>query len=741
MDKYSEEARAPKQPPKPSYRFMEPPATPALAYLKTFHAWVCFKYTWKEEKRKWDKPPKEPNGAPASHSDPITWSDYDAVVVGALTKCDGIGYVLHEGDDLTATDIDHCFNPDGTLQDWAQEIVNYAETYFEKSPSGEGLRGLARGKVSKAYISHEGQVEIYSTKRYVTITGNHLPGTPDSIEPAPKTIAALIARVERFAAEKKKSSKNGEHDGQPRYEKTFWDLVNDAALENIAAWAPSIFPDGQWQATGAYRVSSKALGRDLEEDFSIHPGGIMDFGEEIGMTAIDVVMKWCHHETRTPAAFWLCTCLQLDPEALGYKPTDDEREAELQRLADMTPFNYAFERKAAAKRLGIGVSFLDAAVAKRRKEERPGGQGTRLDLNPPDPWEEPVNGAELLIEIVTVIKTYVILQDVAGYHTIALWILSSHGYSLFQVFARLLLKSPDPGCGKSTLVDVAAPLANKPVIAEHATVAALFRLIEQHIDRGGLTVLLDEADSFMKDNEEMRGLINSGHKKGGQVLRVVGEDLEPRAFGTYCPVVMASISKLPATIEGRSIIIELQRKKKSEKVKRWVDKYGADLKVLARKCARWIVDNSVTLAAADPEIPEKLSNRRADNWRPLIAVADCAGGEWPVLARDAALGLAGGAENSLGVQLLADIRAYFQEFPDPPYVSSEDLICRYLLHLDDRPWATINRGGRPIDNQRLARMLKEYGVRTREVCIDGKGVARWRLEDLVGVFEKYVDES
>ena len=59
--------------------------------------------------------------------------------------------------------------------------------------------------------------------------------------------------------------------------------------------------------------------------------------------------------------------------------------------------------------------------------------------------------------------------------------------------------------------------------------------------------MIDEADSFLRDNEELRGVLNSGHRKGGAVLRNVGDDHEPRSFSTYSACAIALIGQLPPT--------------------------------------------------------------------------------------------------------------------------------------------------------------------------------------------------
>ena len=151
------------------------------------------------------------------------------------------------------------------------------------------------------------------------------------------------------------------------------------------------------------------------------------------------------------------------------------------------------------------------------------------------------------------------------------------------------------------------------------------------------TLLIDEADTFMRDNEEIRGIINSGHLKGGQVIRLVGDDHEPRVFSTWAPVALAAIGHLPDTIEDRSIIVPMVRRKKEEKTPRMTRKVEAALQYANRFLARWAADNKERLVDADPLIPEALNDRAMDNWRPLLAIADAVGGTWPERARNAAL--------------------------------------------------------------------------------------------------------
>ncbi|MBK5965713.1 hypothetical protein CCR95_16900, partial [Thiocystis minor] len=110
-----------------------------------------------------------------------------------------------------------------------------------------------------------------------------------------------------------------------RSEGGFFRSVKDAALANMDCWVPVIFPSAK-PYQGGYRVTSKSLGRPhLEEDLSLHPSGIKDHGEEHGLTAIDVVMKWgTPARTANEAALWLCSQIGIDPVSLGWnEPTPD----------------------------------------------------------------------------------------------------------------------------------------------------------------------------------------------------------------------------------------------------------------------------------------------------------------------------------------------------------------------------------------------------------------------------------
>jgi hypothetical protein len=209
----------------------------------------------------------------------------------------------------------------------------------------------------------------------------------------------------------------------------------------------------------------------------------------------------------------------------------------------------------------------------------------------------------------------------------------------------------------------------------------------------------DEADTYMRDSEDLRAVIDSGHRRDGGVIRTVGDAHEPRRFSTWAPVVLAAIGHLPGTVEDRSIKIAMRRRRPDEPVMSLrLDRTGGFEK-LARMAARWARDNADALRAADPPMPAGIYNRAADNWHPLFAVADIARGGWPARARKAAVKLLGDGEDvsSATVLLLGDLRELFDHEPSGVLFTREILAA---LHADEtRPWPEWKTASRlPIAN-------------------------------------------
>ena len=242
-----------------------------------------------------------------------------------------------------------------------------------------------------------------------------------------------------------------------------------------------------------------------------------------------------------------------------------------------------------------------------------------------EPWKAPIKGRELLNEIYSVFGTHVVL-DHHALVACTLWIVLTYCHDSFGILPVLAITSPEKRCGKTTLLEILGGLANKPLLASSITPSAIFRTIEKYSP----CLLIDEADTFLQDNDELRGILNSGHtRKSAFVIRTNTETLEPERFSTWGPKAIALIGALPDTLNDRSIAIKMERKTISEKVKKVSLGFDSDHLQLRRMCQRWANDNAESLKNATPGIPETGNDRATDNWLPLICIADLAGGEWP----------------------------------------------------------------------------------------------------------------
>ena len=412
-------------------------------------------------------------------------------------------------------------------------------------------------------------------------------------------------------------------------------------------------------------------------------------------------------------------------DAGGHLPPGLSDDALVAHLARLPALAYEHARKSAAQRLGCRATTLDQLVARARPADpTPTGQGTSLHLPEPEPWPDPVDGAGLLDLIARTVRRHVVLPEEAC-TAVSLWVAFSYCLDIVEHAPRLLITSPERRCGKSILGDILTELVLKPLPATNITPAALFRTIEA----ARPTVLLDEADIFLPENEELRGLVNSGHRRGAAfVICTVGEEHEPRRFSTWCALAIIGIGRQHATITDRSIVLGLQRRLPGEPIERLDPAARRRLQELARKLARWTADHGEEIGAASPDVPRELGDRAADNWRPLLAIADAAGGSWALKGRAAASKLSGEAEDdSLTGMLLADLRSIFTHAGDPEALPSSRLVTE-LGAMEHRPWPELSRG-KPITARKLAALVARHGVAPFHTAT-GNGYRRRALAEL-----------
>lgn len=360
-------------------------------------------------------------------------------------------------------------------------------------------------------------------------------------------------------------------------------------------------------------------------------------------------------------------------------------------------------------------------------------QGSAVSLPDVELWPEAVNGADTLNKIAETFARYVALPEGAA-DVLALWVAHAHCFTAFLCSPRLNICSPEKRCGKTTLRDVVAVLVPRPLLMENLSVAVLFRLVNAHAP----TILADECDAWLRENEELRGLLNSGHRRGGQAFRCVGDNNEVRGFQVFAPAMLCGIGTLPSTLHDRSIVIRLERAKPGELKERFDSRRVDREKELCRKLARFVADNAARLEACDPVLPAGAFNRLADNWRPLFAVAEIAGGDWPQRAADAFAKLNGQDDadaQGIGTMLLADIRQAFAE-NRAERIFSKSLV-ETLCAMTDRPWLEAHKA-KPITETWLAHRLRAFGISSRTLRIGDNRAKGYELADFTEAFERYL---
>lgn len=367
------------------------------------------------------------------------------------------------------------------------------------------------------------------------------------------------------------------------------------------------------------------------------------------------------------------------------------------------------------------------------QKAKPALQGSAVNLPEVELWPEAVNGADALSQIAATFTRYVALPTGAA-DALALWVAHAHAFKAFLCSPRLNINSPEKRCGKTTLRDVVTVFAPRPLLTENLTVAVLFRLVDAHAP----TILADEYDAWIHDNEELRGLLNSGHRRGGQAFRCVGDNNEVRGFQVFAPAALCGIGALPGTLHDRSIVIRLERAKPGELQERFDSRRTEHEQELCQKLARWCSDNLGQLELCDPMLPGNAFNRLADNWRPLFAVAKIAGGEWPQRAANAFAKLTNSDDadaQGMGAMLLADIQRAFAETGGEKMFSKT--LIETLCSMSERPWPEAHHG-KPITETWLAKRLRAFGISSRTLRIGEQRAKGYELADFKEAFERYL---
>lgn len=404
------------------------------------------------------------------------------------------------------------------------------------------------------------------------------------------------------------------------------------------------------------------------------------------------------------------------------------------RLAKLHPLEYEKIRESEAEKLGIKrVTELDKAVAATRKQSTE----DRQPFDEIEPYQDPVTPAPLLDDISETIRRFIVLDkyqaDIAALWVAACWLIDQ-----IKVAPIAMINAPEKGCGKTQLLTVLSKLAPRAAQSSGISPAALYRMIEKYRP----TLFVDEIETVLKDNEDLRGLLNAGHTRDSAFIWrsvAAGDDFEPKRFSVWGMKAIAGINavKLAETVTSRAIVFELRRKKTDECVDRLRYADPGLFEGLAAKLARFAADYADEVRQARPVLPDELSDREQDNIEPLLQIATVAGAHWPDTAIKAALKIFKSSQNnqSTANELLADIQEIF-EMKRANKISTADLIGA-LIEDDEKSWATYNRG-KPLSPKQLANKLKDYGIRSETIRIGYETPKGYRLDQFTDAFERYL---
>lgn len=358
----------------------------------------------------------------------------------------------------------------------------------------------------------------------------------------------------------------------------------------------------------------------------------------------------------------------------------------------------------------------------------------RSSWTPPDQIEL----SALLDEISLFISRYVVLSD-HQLQIIVLWVIHTHVIKQADTTPYLNIYSAEKRSGKTRLLETLEVLVARPWFTGRVTTAVLARKIDAECP----TLLLDESDAAFNSEKEyseaLRGILNSGYRRGGKSSVCVGKgiDIGYKDLSTFCPKAIAGIGKLPGTIADRSIPILLKRRMPDEQVERFrPQKIRQEIEQIRASLDRC---PSISFENIDLESPQELDDRAADCLEPLLAIAKAAGHDWSDKARQAAISLMAGEmrqDDSLGMQLLSDIREIARDKVDQ--ISSAELISA-LNGLEESLWHDFN--GSPLTARKLAKLLKPYEIKSQSIRINGCTPKGYKIPDFEDAWNRYLSNT
>jgi putative DNA primase/helicase len=419
------------------------------------------------------------------------------------------------------------------------------------------------------------------------------------------------------------------------------------------------------------------------------------------------------------------------------KISSEEAKAIINNIAKLPELDYQLARIDTAKFLNVTLKAFDQLV-KSARNKLDAGKNENLVVYTKPSLEPALNIALIVSLIYQIIEDHIACTDAVKVAA-TLWILMTWFIPASHILPIAWINAPEKRCGKSTLLTLMSRLSKKSLSTSNISASALFRSIESYKP----TLFIDEIDTFINDNEGIRGVLNAGHSRDNPyIIRCVGDDNEPVPFNVYGAKAISGIGKIPNTLIDRSISLTLRRKMKNESKKRVRDLPVDITNKIQSQLARWSNDNMAAVKAAKPVLPPYINDRAQDNWEILLKIAMILGDDWLEKAHNACIEISGieSDEPSLNEQLLADIRTVFNLYGSNRLLSRDLLtgLCRD----SEMIWSTLNHG-KPITLPQISKRLSGFRISSkcmRTIDVNSKEVRGrgYDINEFEDAFSRYL---
>lgn len=319
--------------------------------------------------------------------------------------------------------------------------------------------------------------------------------------------------------------------------------------------------------------------------------------------------------------------------------------------------------------------------------------------------------AEILDLISAKFKEHVKFQDDSDADALALWVAMTYVMDHLEIAPIVYVTSLEPMCGKSTVMKLLKVFCNQAEMVSKITPAAIYRLIE----RDQPTLIFDEADRFLRGNDELNGIINAGHARfEANVIinkRLPDGNHEAVTFPVWCAKAIAGIGKQDDTLTSRSIVISLRRKLLSETVKPVRYNLYQEYEFVRESLVAWAARfEPISEQEMEPFL-KATTDRGTDNWLALGIITKRINPEWVERVQAALDTIEVRQSNGLqsaGVQLLSDVRDVVSESSRPEWSSTD--LYNAVVYNEETDWSVFNHG-RPITKKKFTQMLSDFGIK------------------------------